>query len=249
MRPILVSFVLLFPLAAHAQDPVIESSSPIPGATKQLLIVRSASWRAHDGTLERFVLGDDDQWVSVESAIPVALGRTGMAWGRGIQQRGLAGPIKREGDGKSPAGVFALRQAFGTDASLLDGAHHFPYLHATSTNYCVEDTRSAHYNQLIDSGNVTTTLWEKWSPLRRSDGLFDWGIVVEQNSSPTVPGAGSCVFLHIWRGRHSSTAGCTAMARNDIEDVLRWLDPSTNPLLVQLPQRTYDEQRRAWTLP
>jgi L,D-peptidoglycan transpeptidase YkuD (ErfK/YbiS/YcfS/YnhG family) len=142
-----------------------------------------------------------------------------------------------------------LQSAFGVSDGLPGDAHSFPYLHALPTTYCVEDVRSQHYNQIIDASDVTRTSWEKWSELRRSDGLFDWGIVVKQNAPDTIRGAGSCVFLHVWRGQGLPTAGCTAMSRDKIESVLRWLAPDAMPLLVQLPKSVYDTLRSAWALP
>jgi D-alanyl-D-alanine dipeptidase len=156
---------------------------------------------------------------------------------------------KTEGDGKSPAGVFALGSAFGTADSLPGEARGFPYLQTQATTYCVEDVRSGFYNQIIDAHDVTRTSWEKWSELRRRDGLFDWGVVVRQNAPDTQKGAGSCVFLHVWRGPRVPTSGCTAMARDRIAAVLRWLDPAAQPLLVQLPQAVLEGVRVAWGLP
>ena len=46
-------------------------------------------------------------------------GKNGLAWGKGIadnlDQRD--GPVKHEGDGKAPAGIFKLGTAFGYDST------------------------------------------------------------------------------------------------------------------------------------
>jgi L,D-peptidoglycan transpeptidase YkuD (ErfK/YbiS/YcfS/YnhG family) len=181
--------------------------------------------------------------------MPVALGRSGMAWGRGQHSAAGGGPHKREGDGKSPAGGYPLGTAFGAAESLPDGSRGFPYLHAEANNYCVEDTRSDYYNQLGDSRDVSPRGWEKWSELARSDGLFNWGLVVRHNTADTKKGAGSCVFLHIWRGPRRPTSGCTAMAESDLEGVLRWLDAKQKPVLVQLPEPALKAVHADWGLP
>jgi D-alanyl-D-alanine dipeptidase len=159
------------------------------------------------------------------------------------------GPIKREGDRRSPSGVYALDTAFGAAPELPPSSHGFPYAQMRATSYCVEDQRSEHYNRLIDSTTVAPAGWERWSQMARPDGLFDWGIVVRQNSPDIERGAGSCVFLHIWRGPNKPTAGCTALPKDALIDVLRWLDPSRRPHLVQLPDKSLAALRSPWGLP
>jgi D-alanyl-D-alanine dipeptidase len=172
-----------------------------------------------------------------------------MAWGRGLHITPAKGPIKREGDHRSPAGVYALDTAFGAASELPPTSRGFPYAQMHATSYCVEDQRSEHYNQLIDSTTVAPTGWERWSAMARPDGLFDWGIVVRQNAPDTKRGAGSCVFLHIWRGPQKPTAGCTAMAKDRLLEILRWLDPEQHPLLVQLPDEAFRTVQSPWGLP
>ncbi len=159
------------------------------------------------------------------------------------------GLLKHEGDHRSPAGVYELEVAFGAAAELPPSSHGFPYTQTRSTTYCVEDQRSEHYNQLIDSSVVAPNGWERWSEMARPDGLFDWGIVVRQNAPEVKRGAGSCVFLHIWRGPKKPTAGCTAMPKDALVEVLRWLDHDRHPLLVQLPDEAFKAVQSSWGLP
>lgn len=251
MRTVLLILgLLLVPVTlSHAGQHREQAPKPlIQPEHGQLIAIRSASWWAATGTLQRYERRKGS-WQSVGAEVPVNLGRRGMAWGRGLHPSGQAGPNKREGDSKSPAGVYALGTAFGIAESLPNGSRGFDYLRATDTNYCVEDTRSEHYNRLVDSREIRPKGWEKWSELVRSDGLFDWALVVRHNNGDVQKGAGSCVFLHIWRGPKQPTAGCTAMAQENIETVLRWLDGEKNPVLVQLPEAVYAEVRADWGLP
>jgi L,D-peptidoglycan transpeptidase YkuD (ErfK/YbiS/YcfS/YnhG family) len=214
-----------------------------------MLLVHATAWTSSSGSLERYERDAAGEWKRVGAPVPVDLGRNGLGWGRGLHIIPPAGPRKAEGDGRSPAGVFALAQAFGVASQLPEDARGFPYLPTATTTYCVEDVRSEHYNQIVDATEVHRTTWEKWSELKRADGLFDWGVVVAQNQPSVVRGGGSCVFLHIWRGPRIPTAGCTAMPRSDIELVLRWLDPSKQPVLVQLPDTELHRVRSIWALP
>lgn len=240
---------LVSPSTAGAARSSGAAESPLPSGTQQLLLVHATSWTSAWGQLERYERDAAGVWQLIGSPISVDLGRNGMAWGRGLHSIPAAGPRKTEGDGKSPAGVFMLAQAFGVAAQLPEEAHGFRYLPTEPTTYCVEDVRSDHYNQIVDATQVRRTTWEKWSELKRPDGLFDWGVVVAQNQPEPVRGAGSCVFLHIWRGPKIPTAGCTAMPREQIQVVLRWLESSKQPVLVQLPDVELERLRGAWALP
>jgi len=255
VRKLLLGLVLLCPTSTFANasndaaSTAAVAASPIDASSTQLLLVRAATWWTSSASLQRYERKKGEAWQAVGEAVPVGIGRNGMAWGRGLHVTPAKAMVKREGDHRSPAGVFALETAFGAASSLPADAHGFPYFRASSTSYCVEDKRSEHYNHLIDSNQVRPAAWEQWSELARADGLFDWAVVVRQNAPDVQKGAGSCVFLHIWRGPGRPTAGCTAMPQDRLVEVLRWLDPKRKPLLVQLPEAALRGVRESWGLP
>lgn len=231
--------------SSEANDTTIES---VLSQSQQLLVVRSESWNNHSGSLQRY-RRDSPEWVAVGASVPVSLGRRGLAWGRGLVPSEMFPLKKQEGDGRSPAGIFSLGTAFGESERLPDAAHGYPYLQSGSSSYCVEDTRSDFYNEIIDANTVKTKGWQRWSALARPDRLFQWGIFVNQNTKPARIGAGSCIFLHVWKGAGIGTAGCTAMPKEAISEIIAWLDPSAHPLLVQLPTEAYGELSLKLDLP
>ena len=85
----------------------------------QLILVLTDSASTTKGYLYRFERQNQkSSWELTKEKIPVVLGRNGLAWGRGLHPIDSALlPIKTEGDGKSPAGVFTLSSAFGYAAS------------------------------------------------------------------------------------------------------------------------------------
>lgn len=109
---------------------------------------------------------------------------------------------KREGDGKSPAGVFALSSAFGYAPQPLRGSR-MPYLNLTSSTECVDDVHSKYYNRIVDRSLVTPD-WNSSEHMRDAGESYRWGIIVDHNrivagdNNPPEPAGGSCVFLHIW---------------------------------------------------
>lgn len=140
--------------------------------------------------------------------------------------------MKQEGDGCSPAGVFALPLAFGAAAPEEASWVRMPYLQTTSTLHGIDDPGSRFYNQILDSALVEPD-WTSSETMNRDDGLYRWGVFVGHNSGREA-GGGSCIYLHLWRAKGQGTAGCTAMAEKDMKDLLGWLNPDFQPCLVQV---------------
>jgi len=242
--------LLLFALSglAHAGE-----SSPL-GASTQLVIVTTADWGSVTGQAQLFEKhGPRDHWRRVGDPFEIVVGGAGLAWGAGVLPanargvRAASDPVKKEGDGKAPAGIFRLSKAFGYAAQPLAGSK-LDYVALSPSIECVDDAASRYYNRIEDHASVTPD-WHSSEQMRRSDDLYRWGIVVDHNSDPPQPGAGSCIFLHIWRGPGQGTVGCTAMPQARIESLLEWLDPAKQPLLVQMPRLRFDGLRKQLHLP
>jgi L,D-peptidoglycan transpeptidase YkuD (ErfK/YbiS/YcfS/YnhG family) len=131
---------------------------------------------------------------------------------------------KREGDGKTPTGIFPLGIAFGYDRSM---ATKMPYRQATADDFWVDDVNSGDYNQWV-KGRPGATSWEK---MKRDDDQYKYGVVIEYNMHPIVKGKGSAIFLHVWKGGEP-TAGCVAMSEEMVLKILGWLDPAKKPLIT-----------------
>ena len=86
-------------------------------------------------------------------------------------------------------------------------------------------------------------MWNSWEEMKRPDHLYELGAVVEHNAAPVVKGRGSAIFLHVWKAKGVPTAGCTAMAKDDLAALIRWLRPANNPCLIQAPVDELDRLR------
>jgi L,D-peptidoglycan transpeptidase YkuD (ErfK/YbiS/YcfS/YnhG family) len=82
----------------------------------------------------------------------------------------------------------------------------------------------------------------------REDQRYAVGAVVGHNTEHPEPGAGSCIFLHVWESEAAPTAGCTAMSLANMRELAAWLDADAQPLLVQLPLVAHEAQLQAWGL-
>ena len=101
----LVALVLLVPDRASA-------ASPVPAESRQMLLSVSAGWNETKATVSRYERTGTG-WSRVGLPLAASLGQTGLAWGRGLHTGTFEGPMKKEGDDRSPAGVFRLREATG----------------------------------------------------------------------------------------------------------------------------------------
>ena len=140
-----------------------------------------------------------DRWEPAFAPMVAAIGKNGFA------------PLeeKREGDGRTPAGVYWLRSAFGYLPKI---STKLPYRRATDDDFWVDDPRSPQYNRWV-RGQPQARSFER---MKRDDDLYKYGIVIEYNTDPVVPGKGSAIFLHVWRDSDKPTSGCVALSEKNI---------------------------------
>jgi D-alanyl-D-alanine dipeptidase len=233
------------------QQTIAKQSGPIPDESRQLVLVVAKDWGSIKGMLWTFERRPgSDKWEPAGEPFPIVVGAKGLGWGLGLHgNMDDSGPQKVEGDKKSPAGVFRLIQAFGYEAVDAVGISGFPYQQVTGHWKCVDDVKSDYYNQLVDDRQVDVVDWNSHEEMKRTDDLYQLGVVVEHNGRPVAPGAGSCIFLHLWRNSGQGTSGCTAMAKDNMVKLLQWLDEGAKPVLVQLSEGEYERLGEDWKLP
>ena len=253
-RRVLLAPAIVAITACAARAPATAVVTQPQPAARQLVVVITPGWDSTSGTLRRFVRADEDApWQRADKAVPIVVGRTGLAWGAGFDSYAApgsptAGPVKREGDGRSPAGIFPITAAFGFAPADSVRDVRLPYLQLTPGIECVDDTASSHYNAVVDRGSVPLVDWQT-SERMREVPVYRLGVIVGYNTRPALRARGSCIFFHIWNGPRSTTVGCTAMAAPELERLVAWLDPRAHPAVVQLSAAAYDTLRAGWQLP
>lgn len=213
----------------------------------RLVVVTTPGWNAVDGTLTRYERRGDN-WARVGRQVPVVVGKSGMGWDPELAKKDpgdFHGPVKHEGDGRSPAGVLGLTSTFGFAPSIR-GSNRYRTL--TPTTECVDDSQSRYYARIVDRADIRDADWTSSEKMRGIDG-YRWGVVVAYNTTNPVAGNGSCIFLHVWSGPGKGTAGCTAMPETNIEEIVRWVDAGARTVLVQMPEEEYRRVRKGWGLP
>ncbi len=225
-------------------------AAPSPtAAADQLVVVVTEDWAANQGHLQAYARTAQG-WQPSGPGFAVAIGRNGSAWGTGLATRD-GEPRKHEGDGRSPAGVFAIGPAFGYEAHV-DSA--MPYRQMQADSWCIDVPASPLYNRIVDARDVGaeavkgSTEAMRLDLHRDGDRRYREGFVIQHNPD-NVPQAGSCIFAHLWRTPGETTAGCTAMEPADMRRLMRWLRPQAHPQFVLLPRAEYARLQADWQLP
>ena len=232
------------PVNLHYSVPQIQSC-------RQLIIVTTKSWydvKAHVQFLERAQAGDTS-WKEVGKQFSGVIGKRGFGWGIGLHGTGEPGtPTKKEGDQKSPAGVFKLYSVFGTASPGQVSFLRFPYEQVTPSTEAIDDPRSRYYNRIVDRAVIKHPDWSSSESMLAVRSRYRFGVMIEHNWSQ-IPGFGSCIFSHVMDRDQGGTAGCTAVSLTNLERLLHWLDADSNPLIVQLPWTEYVRLKHSWKLP
>jgi zinc D-Ala-D-Ala dipeptidase len=218
---------------------------------RQLIVVTTGSWNDANATvrlLERRQAGSTP-WRKVGTSFPAVIGKCGFAWGLGLHGTGEPGtPTKQEGDQRSPAGVFKFFSVFGTASPEKVRFLRFPYEQVDVSTEAIDDARSRYYNRIVDRAAIARPDWSTSESMLSVPSQYRFGVMIEHNWSQ-VPGAGSCIFFHVWNRGRTGTAGCTAASLADVERLLHRLDANENPLIIQLPFPEYARLKGSWDLP
>lgn len=226
--------------------------TPIPKESSQLILVLTDSVNSTTGSLVYFDRISSTEWMPKNTAFPIVLGRKGLAWGIGLhQERSYSGfSSKKEGDGRSPAGVFSLSAVFGYE---FNPTIKMPFILVDDVTECVDDLKSKYYNQVLKTTDLVENKnevdWNSSEKMSEYGVSYEQGIIVDHNVNPIEKGKGSCIFIHNWHKSTDTTAGCTALEPKELREIISWLDETQHPILVQLTVQAYSELKEKWVLP
>lgn len=122
---------------------------------------------------------------------------------------------KREGDGATPLGRYALRRVLYRADRVDAPRTALPFRPIRPDDGWCDDPGDPAYNRPVRKP-YPASHEDMW----RDDGLYDIVLVLGHNDDPPVPGAGSAIFLHCKRGDYEPTQGCIALDPSDVLDLL-----------------------------
>jgi L,D-peptidoglycan transpeptidase YkuD (ErfK/YbiS/YcfS/YnhG family) len=138
----------------------------------------------------------------------------------------VAAEAKREGDGGTPAGVHRIvGMLYRPDRMARPADWALPI---RPLDLWSDDVRDPDYNLMVRAPHMFSH-----EQLRRADPQYDLVLITDWNWPYSVPGRGSGIFLHRWRRACARTAGCVALAPQDLLWIARRLRPQSR-LIVRI---------------
>jgi uncharacterized protein YijF (DUF1287 family) len=197
----------------------------------QVLLVTTPSWSVSGGQLRRFERRNES-WRAVGRPVAIRINGNGLDRGRGLhdaQKGALPGckVIKKEGDHRSPAGVYTLGTALGPHRRRPFRGQ-WPWRATDAQDRFVDDPASPHYNTWQRAPTSGAAAWKSAEKLAH----YRLALLVEHNTRPVKPGAGSAIFIHT--PADGASVGCTTLTKKDLLVILGWLRPDAAPVLVQV---------------
>ena len=196
LAAVLVAFYAIPAFAKPISSPEWISRLNAAQDSKQLAIVSGTR-----GTNARFSLHEKDDtgvWHEVIHA-PAYIGKNG--WGK-----------TREGDSKTPTGVFTFTEAFGINP---DPGSPMGYTQVDGSHYWVGDSDSDKYNQFVSTRDYDDFSKKDSEHIIDYDLAYKYCLNISYNADGT-PGKGSAIFLHCYT-KNKFTGGCVSLP----EDIMR----------------------------
>lgn len=200
--------------SAGTESGDVNSLKAAQGVDKLLVAVGDPGNSAKT-TLSYYERGTDGTLAAVFS-IPAVSGANGIS------------TQKKEGDKKTPEGVYSFTMAFGikeNPGSIL------PYHQIVRGDYLVDDPASRYYNQLVNENQVKRD-WKTGENLIRQAPHYNYGLILNYNGE-CVPGKGSAIFLHCSKAvNNTSTSGCISVPEDYVKELLKRVDADTRIVIV-----------------
>jgi len=222
--------------AAGAATPLPERLTHI-GESRQVVVVTTRNWTTSYAKLQTWKLTSSNEWTRVVDPIPARVG-----W-NGVRREAN----RKQNTGTTPAGTFGLLRGFGlAKPSGVD----LPYRRVDENDWWPYDPTDPKTYNVLQPHRVKHAQWRTdWAERLKSYGAqYRYAVVLDYNLPSGITwrdgqrvarttadtSAGGGIFLHV--SGSGATAGCVSIARDRMRQVLKWLDPAKDPVIVIGPR-------------
>lgn len=233
MRIAIAALAAVFSLGAV---PAVHATS-VPdsrvGDARQVIVVEAPKWSSTEGTLTAFEKRGNS-WQLTQPTVRAQLGYGGL----------VRGDRRRQGTGTVPTGVFEILSGFGRkpdpgtslDYVRVDRDDAWTYNPRVPSTYNVFQDVNRSWKSY---GGYVEHLWDmgyQYDYVAVLDYNLPQGPItknargVRRSTTPPDTSRGGGIFLHVDNG--NKTAGCIAVKKDVMRDLMMWLDPTKDPVIV-----------------
>ena len=129
---------------------------------------------------------------------------------------------KKEGDGCTPVGTFHVKRIFYRDDRIKNLDTNIDKIIINQFDGWCDDPGQKEYNQLIKFPYNFSA-----ERLYRNDSLYNIVCVLNYNTNPIRKNKGSAIFIHIAKKNYKSTAGCIAVSKKNLREIIKNINKKT----------------------
>lgn len=195
------------------------------GSPSKIIFALAPTWSSNRANLQLWVKNVDGEWVHQGRSIDAMIGRSGLGLGLDwyhLEKSFRKVALKKEGDGKTPFGMYLLGQKFGKLP-----AHEFKqnenYLELNEGTQCVDDPSSPYYSRIVETTKGNSIVEPNWKSFESmyKEPLYQQGIVIDYKTRASDR-SGSCIFMHLENPASKGTAGCIALQKTHLDEIFEF---------------------------
>tara|TARA_B100001057_G_scaffold215952_1_gene216186 strand:+ start:179 stop:688 length:510 start_codon:yes stop_codon:yes gene_type:complete len=135
------------------------------------------------------------------------------------------GKKNREGDHKTPKGIFRINQIYYRKDKFLNLKSGIPVFKIEKNDKWCVDPKSKRYNSFFRK-NINCS----YESLFRGDEVYDLILVLNYNLDKIKKFKGSAIFLHCI-GENKFTEGCVSIEKNYLKKIIHKLSPLSKVII------------------
>lgn len=176
----------------------------------KVFVVAAFDEDATDAWISLHQKQDDGSWHMIMTT-PGFIGKNGLG-------------KTKEGDAKTPTGVFHFNRAFGI---AEDPGSKIPYVKVDNDSYWSGDVREGyHYNELVNIKDLPDLNTDDSEHIADYIYHYQYCLNISYNEEGT-PGLGSAIFLHCYAPAKPFTGGCVSVPEDYMKFILCNVDEET----------------------
>ena len=133
---------------------------------------------------------------------------------------------EKEGDHITPKGNFNIVKIYYRSDRVKKISSKFKLIKISKNIGWCDDPNSKSYNQLIKLPSKYS-----YENLYRKDNIYDLILILNYNMNPIVKNEGSAIFIHVAKKNYKKTAGCIALKKKDLKQLILKIKKKTKVII------------------